>query len=223
MISNDENTVSAKNQVKENQDIFYIGNKNSKLKIAILGNSITRHGPLAEIGWFGLHGMAASSIDKDYVHQLCSFLEKDNKDFYMMVNQVWKWESKNAEFDYTYYKDIKDFKPDVIIFRCGENMSESKSADNLASKINEFLKYLSKSTTEYVITSCFWHNPISDPAIKIVAKNLGVDLVELNDLGDNPKMKAYGLFENPGVAAHPCDSGMEEIAKRIYKVLREII
>ncbi|MDO7885314.1 hypothetical protein [Hymenobacter cheonanensis] len=39
-------------------------------KIIVLGNSITRHPPLAEIHWPHNWGMAATSQDKDFVHLL---------------------------------------------------------------------------------------------------------------------------------------------------------
>ena len=39
-------------------------------RILFLGNSITQHGPKEAIGWNGNSGMAASSLDKDYVHIL---------------------------------------------------------------------------------------------------------------------------------------------------------
>ena len=62
----DKNTVSAENQLKQNSCVTFFGDGN--LKILFVGNSITRHGVLEEIGWLNDHGMAASSIDKDYVH-----------------------------------------------------------------------------------------------------------------------------------------------------------
>ena len=45
MHSIEENTVKAENQVQENENIFFLGNREGKIRIAVLGNSITRHGP----------------------------------------------------------------------------------------------------------------------------------------------------------------------------------
>ena len=39
-------------------------------RILFVGNSITLHGPRPQIGWTNNWGMAASSLDKDYVHLL---------------------------------------------------------------------------------------------------------------------------------------------------------
>ena len=37
-------------------------------RILFVGNSLTSHGPKADIDWHGNWGMAATSLDKDYVH-----------------------------------------------------------------------------------------------------------------------------------------------------------
>ena len=45
-------------------------------RILFLGNSITLHGPKADIGWTGNWGMAASAEDKDYVHLVSGALAR---------------------------------------------------------------------------------------------------------------------------------------------------
>lgn len=43
-------------------ELSFLGNKEAKTKILVVGNSITRHGPLKEIGWERDWGMAASGV-----------------------------------------------------------------------------------------------------------------------------------------------------------------
>lgn len=44
-------------------------------RILFCGNSLTRHGPKADIGWTNDWGMAASAPERDYVHLLVQALE----------------------------------------------------------------------------------------------------------------------------------------------------
>lgn len=37
--------------MKNATEVFYLGNQNARIKILVVGNSITRHGPCKEIGW----------------------------------------------------------------------------------------------------------------------------------------------------------------------------
>ena len=48
-------------------------------------------------------------------------------------------------------------------------------------------------------------------------------IVELGDLGEMDEMKAIDLFEHHGVANHPGDKGMAEIADRIFDKLKNLI
>ena len=49
-----KNTVRAENQVKD--DFRFTTEGSGKTKVLFIGNSITRHGPAPEIGWFGDYG-----------------------------------------------------------------------------------------------------------------------------------------------------------------------
>ena len=47
-------------------------------RVLILGNSITRHGPKADIDWHTNWGMAASALEKDFAHILIKYFTQAN-------------------------------------------------------------------------------------------------------------------------------------------------
>ena len=80
----------------------------------------------------------------------------------------------------------------------------------------EFISYLDKSgNAKVILTTGFWKHP-GDDTIKKVGDELGYPCIYLGDLGEDDSMKAIGLFEHAGVAAHPGDLGMLNIADRIW-------
>lgn len=217
-----ENTVAAENQIKKEQMVFYVGDPTAKCRIAVVGNSITRHGIKEEIGWNRLCGMAASDEDHDYVHRLYQKMKEAGKEAYVMGNQLSYWEHHYQENILENYGDIRDFDADYFIFRLGENIGQDFYMPQLDEYIDEMTRTLVTEKTQVILTTCFWKNPPVDEAIRKVAEKRGFPLVELGDLGDLPEMKAYGLFASKGVAAHPGDLGMEHIAERIFSCIQSL-
>ena len=63
----DKNTVPSENQLGKCKPVFFHGCANGT-RVLFVGNSITKHAPKEEIGWFGDWGMAASEAENDYAH-----------------------------------------------------------------------------------------------------------------------------------------------------------
>ena len=109
-----KNVVPAEHQVKKAFRAF--GKENGSPRVLYVGNSITRHGPKPSIGWTNDCGMAASSVDKDYVHVNAAMVAKvkPNAEF-AYLNVADSLERKFTDPDWkpgTYFKDVKVFKPE---------------------------------------------------------------------------------------------------------------
>lgn len=214
-----ENTVSAENQMKRTSAFYYLGNPTAKKKILVVGNSITRHAPKEEIGWVGDWGMSASAPKKDYVHRLFALLTENGQDVLMRISQAARWEI-------TYFQDgsvaqfdgDRAFDADIVIIRLGENVALGNGP---------YFKAAIKTLAEHIcprgkviFTTCFWVNPTLDSEIRALAQERGEICVDCGFSVDEKNM-ALGQFAHKGVAVHPSDEGMENIAQAIFSVLKE--
>ena len=86
--------------------------------VVILGTSIVLHGPDPSIGWYGNWGMAASSIDSDFVHILIRNLQSKNNRIVVK------------------YRNIADFETGFTSFLLGSVVS-LRSGDIIVMKISE--------------------------------------------------------------------------------------
>ena len=191
-----------------------------------VGNSITLHGKKEDIGWHGEWGMAASSKEKDYVHLLMSATREKSPDCSFCICQVAEWERqyKNGKSVYHLFENARDFNADIIVMRFVENCPQ-KEFDKKIFKTEtvNLLNHLNPlDAAKIILTTGFWHHP-ADDSIAELAKELGLPLVKLGDLGEKDEMKAIGLFEHSGVANHPGDLGMKNIADRIFEVLKNYL
>jgi hypothetical protein len=194
-------------------------------RILAIGNSITWHPPSAEIGWSGNWGMAASSPDKDYFSLLEDFVRSKKSDAVLLRENVYPFERGFESFDFTFYDHLKDFEPDILIIRFGENIdSETIEGNMLATSIQNFVDFLADGREiQVVVTTTFWPNEIVNQQLILSAERNNWELVRLSDLGSIEENMAIGLFSHEGVARHPGDLGMERIAARIFNVLKKLL
>ena len=213
--------VSAENQMANESEVSYLGKEDAPLKILILGNSITRHAPSKELGWFHDWGMAASSLEKDYVHRLYAKLTEGGNDVYMRIRQASYWERNFTDPDcLAKFEEDKQFDADIVIFRLGENVLV-EDYPYMEKAIIDFMNYLSSDDTKVMLTSCCLDVPGGNQAINDAAKKLGLVTVDVSCLDD--EYRAYGQFEHAGVQIHPGDKGMELIATRIYEGILKML
>lgn len=217
-----KNTVNARNQLKASEIVSFVNPNGKGKRILFTGNSMTLHGVKREIGWDHNWGMAASARKKDYVHVLMKKVQETDADASFCICQVSDWEVsyKNGEETHARFEAARDFDADIIIMRFVENCPKADFDPVIFKKeLGKLMEYLNSSgKAKTIITTGFWRHP-GDDAIRMYAKENLLPLVELGDLGDDDAMKAIGLFEHTGVAAHPGDLGMQAMAERIFEMI----
>lgn len=215
MVDAKKNTVPSSNQMINSDTLSFLGDPNAPLKILVVGNSITRHGPKAEIGWEYDWGMAASAPEKDYVHRLYEMLKESGKDVYMMICQASSWEIGFWREDILdTFKVQRDFAADIVVLRLGENVSPENEC-RFKDYLGGYIDYICPKGARTVFTTCFWPKPVLDTAIRELAAARGDECADIACTDD--KFMALGKFEHSGVAMHPGDEGMEFIAKAIFE------
>jgi hypothetical protein len=189
-------------------------------RVVVVGNSITQHGPLPASKWFGSWGMAASSADKDYLHQITTKLKQLNPEVKLMLSNGVAFENSYWTYNYDSLRTFVDFKPDLVIMRIGENV-ERDAGSEFENRYNAYIKTLIKDRKVKVIcTTTVWssHSQVGN-RIKKVAQDNSYTLVDLQPLASDSSNFAFKMFSDRGVGAHPSDKGMQTIAELIGKAL----
>lgn len=168
-----ENIVPAANQ---NKSSVYIYGGTGR-RVLFVGNSITKHSPKPEIGWTNDCGMAASSLENDYVHLVMARLSEITKNISFGIAQVAAYE--RGFFDMRpedAYAAARDFDADVIVMFFGANVSKTYDSDPAPKKTFErayedMRNYLNKSGRAFILHSeGFYIRPVLDEEKRRVAR-----------------------------------------------------
>jgi len=227
---NYEDSILIFNQNKYETNVNYINKNNyqENIKIAILGNSISLHGIVDGL-WDHESGMAASDLEHDYVHVLLNKIseEKQYGIEYIVIN-IADFERGFENFDQNRLERIKEFDPEIVVFQIGENIQKEMlkaKREIFKMKYMEIIEYCNGKET--IICLPFWADKETINVITEVALNEKVYLVDLSHLGNGIDPQNLSASENKykhaGVAAHPGDYGMENIAKMIFITMDKII
>jgi lysophospholipase L1-like esterase len=196
-------------------------------RILFLGNSITLHGPKASIGWTNNCGMAASALEKDYVHILSRAVGTiTGTEPVTMVQNIADFEKRYETYDLAQLKRTVEFKADTIIVAIGENVPALTSEEGKSKFKASMLKLLTalkgSNNPTILVRSSFWQNKAKDEILKQACAEAGGVFVDISGLSKDEShfARSERSYAHSGVAAHPGDKGMQAIADALLTALK---
>ncbi len=196
--------------------------KSDEYVILFKGNSITRHGVKASLGWDHVSGMAAGSEEKDYAHLLAAMIQNVRKDKKVRI-VFGSQDSASAAADAL-------CEPDLVVIQTGEHSQTNQE------KVDEFPAIYAKTldavlntpSHPQVIAVGVWTTwpprgdgyagypkMIQDIQRKLSAER-NIPFVSVEKLGLDPACSGSGT--DGGVKWHPNDKGHQGYAESIFAV-----
>ena len=196
-------------------------------RILFLGNSLTLHGPKAEIGWAGNWGMAASAQDKDYVHLLTAAIVArtggrlvleptpvdGTKSAESVLNIANILEREYATYESARIRKQLDWKANIVVLQCGENVpAKDFDAKAFHKSLQTLLNDLKESSNPqiFVTGNILWGNP-------------GLDEIKRKVCEEDPVHRTFvdiSAYQSDiplnGPVGHPSDVGMKLIADTLF-------
>ena len=199
-------------------------------RILFLGNSLTLHGPKAEIGWAGNWGMAASAQDKDYVHLLTAAIVArtggrlvleptpvdgtDSAENVLNIANI--LEREYATYEAARIRKQLDWRASIVVLQCGENVpSEGFDVEAFHKSLQAMLNDLKVSSNPqiFVTGNILWGNPGLDEIKRKVCEEDPVHRTFVDISAYQTNIAANGL------SGHPSDAGMKLIADTLFAAI----
>ena len=190
------------------------------VKVLFLGNSITIHPVMPEIGWDHEWGMAADAAEHDYVHLVSRGIEQVTGRYAdVRIRNLASFERGFRDYDFWENQDLIGFQAEYLVVALRENVAALETAEERLEFRNAFRKLLEcfasgKRKPHTVIRGVFWPNKWKDEILSAVAAELDLTFVKADIAGDKD-MLALGKFDHEGIQKHPGNWGKAEIAHRI--------
>ncbi len=204
------------------------GNRQGTL--LFLGNSITRHDSLPEIGWTQVNGMAATEPAKDYVHQTMAFLAAQGfgAEATVGARDCDLCDGPIDEHIHNAAREVRLLQPLAVVVQLGENSSEVEiAAGKLTAQYRRLLQVLEEAGAKRILALSVWGDTsLTGPRNKAVQLALAdfpkVRFLDLTALSKDPTN--YGdtaKYRNDAVSWHPGDRGMRLIGEQVAKAILE--
>lgn len=219
--------------LKNSLDDTSIEWEENSYKYLAIGNSITRH-PINEYWWNEI-GMAASTIDNDYVHILANSISELVGDVDVKVTNLSSFEVQYNDRAETLalLNPYLDSELDLVTIQLGENVTNT---DTLERDFEELIRYIKDKCPKarILVLGQYWKDDTKDSIKKEASLNTNVEFVDLSSMFEK-EASLYNagmgtivydedgnshIIEHEGVAAHPGDEGMKEIARLVFEVYK---
>lgn len=209
----------------------YDTKEDSTISIVFLGNSITYHSAWEDVGDQRRRGMAATSLEKDYVHQLLRLIaDSHNVNIQYSITNIAQMERRFATFEFdmdSCFQMLEVTNPDILILQIGENVN----GNDIETKPDKFKDLYGKifdyySGSRKFVTLPFWLRQDENYLITEVATDYGAIVVDLSHLGADPAnnyASSFKHYENVGIGMHPGDEGMLSIANCLFSAIHALI
>ncbi len=188
------------------------------MKVLFVGNSLAYHGEAPELGWYGNHGMAASSKENDFVHVLTRMIEAKCGPVETMVAGGVKVEREPAAVTAEDFAHLRAFDPDIIVARLCENVPAGQLEAFGKAYVRMLRAIDPEQNAKIFCTGSYWPSKEADFEIQTAASLCGGIYVPL-DAVHGDAFKALGEYAHEGVAAHPNDAGMKAIAGQLFAAI----
>lgn len=203
--------------------------KKTAFNYLAIGNSLTLQGKFEH--WWDFVGMAASTREKDFVHQVAEHLKTKHKKvvFFPHNFSIWEMQSTDRARAICCLKKYLSEHIDLITLQLSENAADTET---LAEDMKTLILILQQRCprAKIIIVDDFWDDGRSQIK-KQVAKELSLPFADLSEIrGPKEYMCGMGTIvydeqggahkvDHEGVAAHPGDKGMQYIANSIINLL----
>ena len=189
-------------------------------KLLIIGNSITRHGPKADIGWPHECGMAATSEENDFAHLTLEHINAAQPGITaeLSIGRV------SAEAQMRGFEHLLPTDADLVIIELGDNYRGAANVDEFEKPYAEMVAAFREAGVEHILCVGTWGNGKLDPFIEAAAEKHGATFVRIGHLFADPANRAVseGHFTHNGVNWHPGDRGMKAIADALWAELGKL-
>ncbi len=199
-------------------------------KILFLGNSITQSIRNDTAGWKLEAGMAASSSDKDYVHQTIRILKDKGFEFEAIIG------SRDCNIcdgvigeHLENIGEIQEMHPRYVVVQLGENSNQLEvDSGRLTKDYLALISAIHYQSIHGIFCITNWNeanlsDAHNDAILRAVSHFPDIHVVDITALANQPEN--YGdstLYHNPAILWHPGDLGMLRIAEALsHSILAE--